>query len=171
MDEKQPKPSLFGLTNSNRDFTQKECWGKNQFNSSFPTSLGCYMYSCGVKPVYIKLDNSLKTVHKKIEVAEIFGEIPLSEKLFFAFESDYVPYRKLVIGKLPRVDLVTQSTIPKDSCLKSIEIKLTALPDNSTYKLSEDKYGCEIVVRPDTIVYLALSIFSILSEIILSMLF
>ncbi len=84
----------------------------------------------------------------------------MSEYLFFAFESDYVPYRKLVIGKLPRVDLVTQSILPEDFCLKSIEIKLTALPDNSTYKLSEDKYGCEIVVRPDTIVYLALSIAS-----------
>ena len=97
---------------------------------------------------------------KKLSVPEIFGEIPLSENLFFAFESDYVPYRKLVIGKLPRVDLVTLNTVPEDSCLKSLEIKLTALPDNSTYKLSEDKYGCEIVVRPDTIVYLALSIAS-----------
>jgi hypothetical protein len=160
MNDFQPKPSLFGLSKSNRDFTQKECWGKNQFNSSFPTSLACYMYSCGVKPVYIKLNRFLKTIHEKIDVAEVFGEIPLSENLFFAFESDYVPYRKLVIGKLPRVDLVTQSTMPEDSCLKSIEIKLTALPDNSTYKLSEDKYGCEIVVRPDTIVYLALSIAS-----------
>ncbi len=160
MDENQLKPSLFGISQSNRDFTQKECWGKNQFNSSFPASLACYMYSCGIKPVYIKLNKSLKTVHEKIDVAEIFGEIPLSEKLFFAFESDYVPYRKLVIGKLPRVDLVTLNISQGDSCLKCMEIKLTALPDNSTYKLSEDKYGCEIVVRPDTIIYLALSIVS-----------
>ena len=160
MSENQASPSLFGLSKSNRDFSRKECWGKNQFNSSFPASLGCYMYSLSIKPVYIKLTKSLKTVHDKIDLAEVFGEIPLSENLFFAFESDYVPYRKLVIGKLPRVDLVTQSILPEDFCLKSIEIKLTALPDNSTYKLSEDKYGCEIVVRPDTIVYLALSIAS-----------
>ena len=118
------------------------------------------MYSCRIKPVYIKLNKSLKTEHEKIDISEVFGEIPLSENLFFAFESDYVPYRKLVIGKLPRVDLVTQSIVPEDSCLKSIEIKLTALPDNSTYKFREDKYGCEIVVRADTIVYLALSIAS-----------
>lgn len=160
MNENQPKASLFGLSKSNRDFSQKECWGKNQFNCSFPASLACYMYSCGVKPVYIKLDSSLKTTYEKINIAEVFGEIPLSENLFFAFESDYLPYRKLIIGKLPRVDLVTQSITPEDSCLASIEIKLTALPDNSTYKFSEDKYGCEIVVRPDTIVYLALSIAS-----------
>ncbi len=160
MSVNQSKPSLFGLSKSNRDFNQRECWGKNQFNCSFPASLGCYMYSCGVKPVYIKLNKALKTTHEKIDVAEVFGEVPLSENLFFAFESDYVPYRKLVIGKLPRVDLVTQNILPEDSCLRSLEIKLTALPDNSTYKLSEDKYGCEIVVRPDTIVYLALNIAS-----------
>ncbi|MBV6626416.1 MAG: HindVP family restriction endonuclease [Rivularia sp. (in: Bacteria)] len=160
MSEDKTTPSLFGLSQSNRDFTQKEAWGKNQFNSSFPASLACYMYSCGIKPVYIKLNKALKTEHYKIDVSEVFGEIPLSENLFFAFESDYLPYRKFVVGKLPRVDLVTQNIVPEDSCLKSVEIKLTALPDNSTYKLDEDKYGCEIVVRPDTIVYLALSIAS-----------
>lgn len=45
-----------------------------------------------------------------------------------------------------------------NACLRSIEIKLTALPDNSTYRLPDDQYGCEIVTRPDTIIYLALSI-------------
>ena len=33
------KPNLFGLNNTNRDFSLKETWGKNQFNSSFPASL------------------------------------------------------------------------------------------------------------------------------------
>ena len=42
--------------------------------------------------------------------------------------------------------------------LKPIEIKLTALPDHTTCELSENKYGTEIVIRPDTIVYLACSI-------------
>jgi hypothetical protein len=158
-EENQRKPSLFGLSNSNRDFLQKDSWGKNQFNSSFPASLACYMHSTQVQPVYIKLNSSLNIIHDQITVTELFGEVPLSEKLFFAFESDYLPYRKIVIGKLPRVDLVTQDiNTNKDSCLKSLEIKLTALPDNSTYRLSDDRYGCEIVVRPDTIVYLALSI-------------
>lgn len=43
-------------------------------------------------------------------------------------------------------------------CLSALEIKLTALPDNSTCNLDEDCYGSEIVIRPDTIVYLACSI-------------
>lgn len=46
----------------------------------------------------------------------------------------------------------------RNSCLHCLEVKLTALPDNSTYRLPETQYGCEIVVRPTTIVYLALGI-------------
>ena len=39
------EPSLFGLKNSNRPFSKKEAWGKNQFNASFPASLCCYLDS------------------------------------------------------------------------------------------------------------------------------
>lgn len=45
-----------------------------------------------------------------------------------------------------------------DSLLKALEIKLTALPDTTTKKKSEDKYSCEIVVRPPTINFVACSI-------------
>ncbi len=45
-----------------------------------------------------------------------------------------------------------------------LEVKLTALPDNTTCNNLESDYGCEIVVRPDTIVYLACSIASCLGE-------
>lgn len=158
MTQNQPEVGLYGLSNSNRNFTKKESWGKNQFNSSFPAALGCYMHHLGIQPVYLKLDRELKVAHTKISVRDVFGAEPLSENLFFFFECDFAPYRELVVGKLPGVDLVTQSSASRDSCLKAIEIKLTALPDNSTCKLTDDGYGCEIVVRPDTIVYLALSI-------------
>lgn len=39
-----------------------------------------------------------------------------------------------------------------------LEVKLTALPDNTTKKDTEDKFSCEIVVRPPTICFLACSI-------------
>lgn len=158
MVQNQPQAGLYGLSKSNRNFTQEKSWGKNQFNSSFPAALGCYMYHLGIQPVYLKLDKELKVAHTKISVSDVFGAEPLSDELFFFFECDFAPYRELVVGKLPGVDLVTQSSASRDSCLKAIEIKLTALPDNSTYNLTDDEYGCEIVVRPDTIVYLALSI-------------
>lgn len=158
MNSEQSQVGLFGLLHSNRDFSQRESWGKNQFNNSFPIALSCYMYHKGMKLNYLKLDKNFKIEHQEIDVSEIFGIPPLSPNLFFSFESDYVPYRKIVVGKLPRVDLVTHDINRNNTCLRSIEIKLTALPDNSTYRLPDHQYGCEIVVRPDTIVYLALSI-------------
>lgn len=158
MAQNHPQAGLYGLLKSNRDFTQEKSWGKNQFNSSFPAALGCYMHHIGLQPVYLKLNSQLEISHTKIAVLDVFGAEPLSDNLFFFFECDFTPYKELVIGKLPGVDLVTQSSASRDSCLKAIEIKLTALPDNSTYNLTDDEYGCEIVVRPDTIVYLALSI-------------
>lgn len=64
---------------------------------------------------------------------------------------------------MPRTDLVTQNQ-NTGQCLSGLEIKLTALPDNTTCDLSADRYGCELVVRPDTIVYLACSLAESLGE-------
>lgn len=157
------KPSLFGITNSNRDFTQKESWGKNQFNSSFPASLVCYMASKNLKLKYLKLNGKSEVVHDYLNPNELLGLKYDDPNLFFSFESDYSPFQKLVVNNLPRIDLVTMNS-KNGNCLKGIEIKLTALPDNSTCHLSDDKCGCEIVVRPDTIVYMALSIILSLEE-------
>ena len=151
------KPGLFGVTHSNRDFTQADTWGKNQFNSSFPAGLTNFLASKNLENVYICLDKDLKVSHQKISAEELYGIDPNSDDLFFSFESPFTPYQQLVIGSLPRVDLVTQLR-SNGQCLKPTEVKLTALPDNSTCKLSEEYYGCEIVIRPDTIVYLACSI-------------
>lgn len=148
---------LFGLKNSNRDFSKSESWGKNQFNSSFPASLPIYLDSLGLKNIYIKIDSSLKIVHDNISTNELYGVDCSTNDAFFAFESTYLPYQQFLIGETPRVDLVVLNK--KNSlATKGLEIKLTALPDITTYNLSEDNYGSEIVVRPDTIVYLACSI-------------
>ena len=50
------KPGLFGLTNTNRDFTQKETWGKNQFNSSFPAALCCFLASKNIQANYLAIE-------------------------------------------------------------------------------------------------------------------
>ena len=156
-DMQKDKPGLFGIEHSNRDFTQNETWGKNQFNSSFPAGLANYLSFKGLKNNYLVLDKDLKVQHHEISTAELFGIDPTSDDLFFSFESPYAPYQQLIIGQLPRVDLVTQLR-SNGQCLRPIEVKLTALPDNTTCLLGEDYYGCEIVIRPDTIVYLACSI-------------
>jgi hypothetical protein len=52
MSEQNIKPSLFGIKYSNRNFEQKDSWGKNQFNSSFPVALTSYMGHKNIDNVY-----------------------------------------------------------------------------------------------------------------------
>lgn len=149
-------PGLFGLKNTNRDFTQRETWGKNQFNSSFPAALCCYLDSKDLEANYLSIvDGKLKPT--TISVENIFGIKANDDDVFFAFESLHMPYHKFVLGALPRTDLVIQRESTGE-CLVGLEVKLTALPDNTTCDFNEVLYGSEIVVRPDTIVYLACSI-------------
>lgn len=150
-------PGLFGLSNSNRDFSKRQSWGKNIFNSAFPAALTCYMSDRNIQPVYYLLNKKAELEKTSIAVKDFFGIVPESDDIFFSFETDYAPYRPLVTGTLPRADLVI-STRSSAKSLTPVEIKLTALPDNSTFNLDENLYGTELVVRPDTIVYMALSI-------------
>src|SRR3989344_2120200 len=94
---KNPKqnPSLFGIEESNRDFTQKDTWGKNQFNSSFPASLVCYMASKNMELNYLTLDGDGKVNHSYLNHRDLFGTVYNDPDLFFAFESDYIPFQKL----------------------------------------------------------------------------
>lgn len=155
------EPTLFGLKNTNRDFKSQADWGKNIFNNAFPISLACYMHSKGMQLVYLGLDENLRVTHGMLGIEELFGHNITDDSLFFAFESLYIPYEQFTASSLPRIDLVTCLTSQQgviERCMKCIEIKLTAVPDNSTADFDEAEYGPEIVVRPDTIVYLALSI-------------
>ncbi len=150
-------PGLYGINHSNRDFSSPDTWGKNQFNSSFPAALSAFMYKQGLPNIYITLDKTLKIEHQTIDTQHLYGLPPNDDNLFYAFESIYTPYQQFVFGSLPRVDLVTQQR-DTGACLSGLEVKLTALPDNSTCNLPESRHGCELVIRPDTIVYLACSI-------------
>ena len=150
-------PALYGITHSNKDFTQRDSWGKNQFSSTFPAALVAYMANRRIDSIYLKLDNAHKVVHETIKAENLLGLNPDSDDLFYAFESAYSPYAQLVKGTIPDVDLVIQNRT-SGSCLKGLEIKLTALPDNSTCELADAQFGTEIVIRRDTIVYLACSI-------------
>lgn len=154
---KKVQPSLFGIKNSNRDYTNPETWGKNMFNSSFPAALVAYMYSKKVNCIYIKTDKTNQIGHSEISTEELFGISPLDKDTFYAFESIYTPFQQFYKGTIPRVDLVIQNK-KTGLCTKGLEIKLTALPDNSTCDLKDNEYSCELVIRPDTISYLACSV-------------
>ena len=152
------KPSLFGLNNSNRNFSNAESWGKNQFNSSFPASLCCYMHSINMDAIYLKMGSGAYT-NGTISIKDLFGIDPVSNNAYFAFESQDLGFQRFVEGHIPRTDLVIQDLSNDESRITAfLEVKLTALPDNSTCDLPEKQYGSELVIRPDTIVYQATSI-------------
>lgn len=153
------KPGLFGQNhnNSSRDYTKPKVWGKNQFNSSFPASLIAYMSYKGIEPVYLWVDENNDIIHKNISGTELFGINPLSENAFYNFEAGYSAFEKYYTGDRETIDLVMMDSSNNEDLI-GLEIKLTALPDNTTRKKTEDKYSCEIVVRPPTICFLACTI-------------
>lgn len=144
------EPTLFGIVNSNRQPSQH--WGKNQFNSSFPVSLACYMKENAIKATYLAIDKDLKVKAVDITIDDVFNSKAKAQELFFGFESTYSPYQKYSYENIGNIDLVISH---KQQPLRPLEIKLTVVPDEATHKLAEDSWGPELVVRPDSTWYCA----------------
>ena len=103
----------------------------------------------GVMPVYLCTDSENNVIHKTISGTDLFRIDPLSQYAFYNFESSFSAYDRFYTGEREKIDLVMLDTsTPSNSALIGLEIKLTALPDSTTKHLSEEKYSCEIVVRP-----------------------
>lgn len=150
---------LYGIEHSNR--TDDDHWGKNCFNSSFPTAMASYMMDHDIPAVYIKLveeDNRLKTVPTTISLREVFncGNLSASE-LSFNFESVFTPYQQYSFDTIDVIDLVVKNL--NGQFLSPLEVKLTVLPTDSTSRQPEDRWGCELVVRSATTSYCALGMF------------
>lgn len=152
-------PGLFGQNhnNSSRDYSREDSWGKNQFNSSFPASLVAWMSHKNLKPVYLVTDSDNKICHSYISGTDLYRIDPLSPYAYYNFEAGFSGFEKFYTGAREKIDLVMMDS-SDDRNLIGLEIKLTAIPDSTTKKLPEDKYGCEIVIRPPTINFLACSI-------------
>ena len=157
VEQQKQLPGLFGQKHASRDYTKAEYWGKNLFNSSFPASLVAYMWSRGMDLVYVCINKNNEITHRSISGKELFGIDPLSDNLYYNFEANFLPYEKYYIGKREKIDLVL-SDLQADKALRALEIKLTALPDNSTCERDESRFSSELVVRPASICYLACSI-------------
>lgn len=155
---------LFGIEHSNR--TAGKHWGKNCFNSSFPTALACYMMAHDIPAIYNKLelvDGALCVVSSEISFREVFncGDMPLN-KLDFNFESKYDPYQEYSFEPIDGIDLVIKSI--DNEFFSPLEVKLTVLPTSATARLPEDQWGCEMVVRSATTSYCALGMFDSVKE-------
>lgn len=150
---------LFGIEHSNR--TPDDHWGKNCFNSSFPTAMASYMLDNEISAVYIRLDcvdGELCVVADEIPISQVFksgNKAPTD--LVFNFESVYEPYQQYSFDDIDGIDLVVKDLDGR--FLSPLEVKLTVLPTDQTSKYTEDRWGCELVIRSATTSYCALGMF------------
>lgn len=91
-------PGLFGITHSNRDFSLKDTWGKNQFNSSFPAALACYLYSKELKAVYYKTDSSMQTVIEHIGIEDLYKADPLGTIHILLLKLNSRPFKNMSLA-------------------------------------------------------------------------
>jgi hypothetical protein len=163
--ENTESPSLYGLNQTNRQ--GKNLWGKNQFNSTFPTSLACYMRDHKMEAVYVNLTDDLKTQCTEISIDHLFNTKLPNDHLYFDFEAHYEPFDGLIDHRIERVDLVIREAkvvAGKRRALRPLEIKLTVIPDNTTCKNQPDAWFPEMVIRPASIMYCAMSMASNLEQ-------
>lgn len=80
------------------------------------------------------------------------------DDIYFDFESIYKPFESYVTDDIDGIDLVIREYKSK-KYLQPLEVKLTVMPDSSTYRKLESEWGYEIVIRPATMEYLALSLY------------
>lgn len=160
------EPRLFGIDQSNRQHA--DMWGKNCFNSAFPTALACYMRSKNIKPVYVCLEEkngNFVCVNNEISVDDVFNVSPniRNQDLYFCFEAKFNPYLDYVRDKaqLDSADLVIKHN---NEWLRAMQIKLTVVPDSGTSAKSKEEWGPEIVFRPADTCSCALGIFATVAD-------
>ena len=150
---------LYGIKNSNRSVDDH--WGKNCFNSSFPASTACYMLEHDIPAIYINLveeNGKLKVLATEVSIRDVFncGNLKTSD-LFFSFESVFDPYQQYSFDPVDGIDLVVKDV--NGNYLSPLEVKLTVLPDSTTYRKPEAEWGSEIVIRSATTSYCAIGMY------------
>jgi len=154
------EPGLYGIQQSNRK--GKDLWGKNQFNSTFPAALACYMRDKKIRAVYLKLDDQQRVVADEISIDQVFNVAASNKKATnFQFEAKYEPYQKYSFDDIRNIDLVIKEA---NLFRRALEIKLTVIPDSATFQDAERDWGAELVVRPATTSYCALGMASSCEE-------
>ena len=98
----------------------------------------------------------------KITFDDVFNTIVPNKEISFLFESNYQPYTDYLHDTLDHTDLVTNVN---GVDMRPLEIKLTVLPDSTTSRHDDEAmWGSELVIRPDSISYACLGIYTNLKE-------
>ena len=156
-------PRLYGISPSNSNRKEDEVWGKNQFNSAFPTALACFMRDKRIKAVYVRVAPSgddIEIENVEIDFDEVFNSRVVAGDLFFSFETKFDPYRRYDHNgnELDSADLVIKSSRDGDF-LRPLQIKLTVTPDDGTNALGREMWSPELVLRPADTLSCALGMF------------
>lgn len=112
--------SLYGLENSNRCFSDPYYWGKNQFNSSFPVALACYMRDQQIPAVSLELNKDAIVAPTERTFDWVFNSDLPNAELFFGFESRFEPFQKFVHDDLKPIDLVVREADADKSFLRPL---------------------------------------------------
>ena len=114
-----------------------------------------------IPAVYINLtfaNGKPEVIATEIPISSVFNCQGLkANDLYFAFESVFEPYQKYSFDQIDGIDLVVKDI--NGNYLSPLEVKLTVIPDNTTFKKTEDLWGSEIVIRSATTSYCALGMY------------
>lgn len=120
--------------------------------------MACYMLAHDIPVIYLRLNEELKVLAETLPVSQLFNCDGRSlEELSFQFESVFEPYQQYSFDPIDGIDLVVKGT--DGNFLSPVEIKLTVVPDNSTFTKPESQWGAEMVIRSATTSYCALGMF------------
>ena len=111
----------------------------DQLNTTFPLALLHYMHNENLNPNYLSIENQKWNI-EEVDIEHILGD-PNTNCYDFEATSD------MCESPLPRADVIFSN--------KPFELKFAVVPDNSTKNNDADKVAPEMVIRPDTIAYLA----------------
>lgn len=154
----QPKPFLFGLNQSNHDFTDPISVGKNIFTNAFPLALAQHLdLNQGLPIPLIEAScdgNVLGTRQRMCKWEELLGTDPAHAS--FLFECIFDGFRPYTKGMPNKSDVVVSS--PTGEHTRAFEVKLVVVPNSQTAKKPHNEQSCEIVVRPPSIEQIAFSI-------------
>lgn len=148
--------------------------GKNQFNSVFPAALMMKMQDMGIDPAvvvaeHVEPDGKLRFVDTTCPVSRIIGSDTSVTPLFHSFESAHDPFKQYQSDteRLVKTDLVFSDAVKvpgkihlaRGRDLIAAEVKLTVMPDQTTKQRQPSEWGPELVIRPSTTAYVAMSLF------------
>ena len=155
-------PALYGIENSNR--CSENLWGKNEFNSTFPIALCCYMRDQNVHPVYVSVTSrhEISAGDETIRIEDLFGTAESGAKVRFEFETQYEPYQDFSSSLIPSIDVVVKDE--NGNFCRPIEVKLTVVPDSTTANDDERFWSPEIVVRPVSSAYAVMSLWESIKD-------